>query len=178
MLLPIPLARRRTLPPTAPHPAQSPTPPCPTARSTLAAARLQIETLHRFLASAPEDRSAVAAADLLIAAEAQAAAARAAIQHHYGALLLALRTTVTLSDPIGSQLGSAIAELLLEPDGHWGGILEHYPEGSPPAVPIPGREIQLHLRSFHRLARARITGQMPTPTRSTSIEGIGPAPFG
>ena len=174
--LPSALHRRTGTTPATPTPEQGAA--CSAARATLADALQQIDALRRYHAAAAGDPVRLRAiAGLRADAEAAAAAARQAVQQYCGALLLVCRSPVTLTTVDDEYLGTARAELLLEPDGRWGGMIEHYPEASPPTVPVPGSELLLELHTTGQQGHARIVLQLPTPTRTTVIEGNGPAPF-
>ncbi len=107
----------------------------------------------------------------------EAAAARAAVQQACGTLLVSYHTPVTLTTSDGTYLGTATAELLLEPDGRWGGVLEHLAAETAPLEVPPGSALDLQVFPAGPVGRIRILRQLPTPTRTLAIEGEGPAPF-
>ena len=175
--LPAALRRFAGTTPAAPIPDQ--TTACAAARAALADVLQQIEALYQYrtAAAVADFARSRAIAGLLADAEARAAAARQAVERHCGALLLTCRSPVTFITADDVYLGTALAELLLEPDGRWGGMIEYYPEASPPSVPVPGSELRLELHTTGQHGRARVVVQLPTPTRTTVFDGEGPAPF-
>jgi hypothetical protein len=151
---------------------------CAAARTRLADALAELHALDEVGPSASADPARIWLAQQLRArAEASAAAARVEIQQFCGALLVARRTPVMLTTLDGTSLGTAAAELLLEPDGHWGGVLEQLPE-DPPALGLPpGTTLELHLYPGGPSRRIQTYQPLPTPTQTTAFDGEGPAPF-
>jgi hypothetical protein len=151
---------------------------CAAARALLAEALAQRRALDEFGPAAGADNARTWLAQQLRArAEATAAAARAAIVQHCGALLVAYQTPVTLTTADGTYLGTATAELLLEPDGSWGGVLEHVPEDPSSWGLLLGSTLDLQRFPTGPVGRIRLLRELPTPTRTTVFDGEGPAPF-
>jgi hypothetical protein len=151
---------------------------CAAARAQLAEALAQRRALDELGPAADADPARTwLAQQLRASAEATAAAARAAIQRDCGALLVAQRIPVMLTTLDGTSLGTATAELLLEPDGRWGGVLEQVPE-DPSTLGLPsGTTLELHLYPSGPSRRIQTYQPLPTPTQTTAFEGEGPAPF-
>jgi hypothetical protein len=151
---------------------------CAAARAQLAEALAQLRALNEFgPAAATATARTWLAHQLRARADATAAAARAEIQRDCGALLVAQHTLVTLTTLDGTSLGTATAELLLEPDGRWGGVLEHVPEDPSALGLLPGTALELHLYPAGPSRRIQIYQPLPTPTQTTAFDGEGPAPF-
>jgi hypothetical protein len=151
---------------------------CAAARARLAEALAELQALQELAPAAGADPSRLWLAQQMAArAEATAAAARAEIEQVCGALLVAQRTPVTLTTLDGSYLGTATAELVLEPDGHWGGVLEHLPEDPSGMGLQAGTTLELQLYPAGPSRRIRIYQRLPTPTQTTAFDGEGPAPF-
>jgi hypothetical protein len=151
---------------------------CAAARAQLAEALAQLSALDEFGPAAGADTARTWLAQQLRArAEATAADARVAIQQFCGALLVSQRTPVTLTTTDGTSLGTATAELLLEPDGAWGGVLEQGPEDLAPHTGPADHPLQLQIYPAGPVGRIRLLRELPTPTRTTVFDGEGPAPF-